>query len=133
MNAVLALSTGPLRAGRAPGHGIRGLLTPASLAVLAFAVTTDLHRRGAVVRTPRIAQAATVLDRRREYALQQLAGVPVELFDAVRRREVLTPPVFVSGPLRSSRSRCSCRCSAGRPRPRRKACSRSRPASGRGS
>ncbi|WP_024286717.1 FtsX-like permease family protein [Cellulomonas sp. KRMCY2] len=44
-----------------------------------------------------IVQAATVLDRRREYALQQLAGVPVELFDAVRRREVLTPLIFVSG------------------------------------
>jgi hypothetical protein len=42
-------------------------------------------------------QAASVLDRRREYALQQLAGVPVELFDAVRRREVLTPLVFVAG------------------------------------
>jgi hypothetical protein len=44
-----------------------------------------------------IMQAASVLDRRREYALQQLAGVPVELFDAVRRREVLTPLVFVAG------------------------------------
>lgn len=44
-----------------------------------------------------IMSAATVLDRRREYALQQLAGVPVELFDAVRRREVLVPLVFVSG------------------------------------
>lgn len=44
-----------------------------------------------------IMQAATVLDRRREYALQRLAGVPAELFDSVRRREVLTPLVFVLG------------------------------------
>ncbi|NTW41697.1 MAG: hypothetical protein HGA44_17765 [Cellulomonadaceae bacterium] len=44
-----------------------------------------------------IMAAATVLDRRREYALQRLAGVPVELFDAVRRREVIVPMVFVSG------------------------------------
>lgn len=43
-----------------------------------------------------IIQAATVLDRRREYALQQLAGVPVELFDSVRRREVAAPLLFVS-------------------------------------
>jgi len=44
-----------------------------------------------------ITQAAAVLDRRREYALQTLAGVPVELLDAVRRREALLPLVFVSG------------------------------------
>ena len=44
-----------------------------------------------------IASAAGVLDRRREYALQQLAGVPAELFDAVRRRETLVPLVFVVG------------------------------------
>jgi hypothetical protein len=44
-----------------------------------------------------IMQAASVLDRRREYALQQLAGVPAELFDSVRRREVLTPLAFVIG------------------------------------
>lgn len=44
-----------------------------------------------------IMQAASVLDRRREYALQQLAGVPAELFDSVRRREVLTPLAFVVG------------------------------------
>ncbi|WP_129339838.1 FtsX-like permease family protein [Cellulomonas endophytica] len=43
-----------------------------------------------------IAQAAGVLDRRREHALQLLAGVPVELFDAVRRREVLVPLLAVS-------------------------------------
>lgn len=43
-----------------------------------------------------IMQASSVLDRRREYALQQLAGVPTELFDSVRRREVLVPLVFVS-------------------------------------
>jgi hypothetical protein len=43
-----------------------------------------------------IMQAASVLDRRREYALQQLAGVPVELFTAVRRREVLSPLLFVA-------------------------------------
>ena len=42
-----------------------------------------------------IASAASVLDRRREYALQQLAGVPVELFDSVRRREALVPLGFV--------------------------------------
>lgn len=42
-----------------------------------------------------IAQAAGVLDRRREYALQKLAGVPVELFDTVRRREVLAPTAAV--------------------------------------
>lgn len=44
-----------------------------------------------------VLQAASVLDRRREYALQRLAGVPVELFDRVRRREVLLPLVFVAG------------------------------------
>ena len=44
-----------------------------------------------------IAQAATVLDRRREYALQQLAGVPAELFDSVRRLEVFAPLGFVVG------------------------------------
>ena len=43
-----------------------------------------------------IMQAASVLDRRRDYALQALAGVPVALLDAVRRREVLTPLLFVS-------------------------------------
>lgn len=43
-----------------------------------------------------IIQAASVLDRRRDYALQTLAGVPVALLDAVRRREVLTPLLFVS-------------------------------------
>lgn len=43
-----------------------------------------------------IAQAASVLDRRREYALAHLAGVPVDLFDAVRRREVVGPMLVVS-------------------------------------
>ena len=43
-----------------------------------------------------IAQAASVLDRRREIALQNLAGTPVELHDAVRRRAVLVPLVFVA-------------------------------------
>ena len=43
-----------------------------------------------------IAQAASVLDRRREIALQNLAGTPVELHDAVRRRTVLVPLVFVA-------------------------------------
>lgn len=43
-----------------------------------------------------ITQAAAVLDRRREFALQRLAGVPVELFDATRRREVLGPLLLVS-------------------------------------
>jgi hypothetical protein len=42
-----------------------------------------------------ITQAATVLDRRREYALQVLAGTPVELLDSVRRREVLVPMLLV--------------------------------------
>ncbi|MCM0639689.1 FtsX-like permease family protein [Cellulomonas wangsupingiae] len=44
-----------------------------------------------------IAQAGQVLDRRREYALATLAGVPVDLFDAARRREVLVPVLAVSG------------------------------------
>lgn len=43
-----------------------------------------------------IAQAAAVLDRRQGYALQHLAGVPPELFDAARRREVLGPLLLVS-------------------------------------
>lgn len=43
-----------------------------------------------------ITQAASVLDRRREYALQTLAGTPVELLDQVRRREVLVPLIVVS-------------------------------------
>ncbi|MGN8247039.1 FtsX-like permease family protein [Cellulomonas soli] len=43
-----------------------------------------------------ISQAASVLDRRREYALADLAGVPVELLDAVRRREVLVPLLAVA-------------------------------------
>jgi len=43
-----------------------------------------------------IAQAAAVLDRRRELSLARLAGVPVDLFDRVRRREVLVPVLFVS-------------------------------------
>lgn len=42
-----------------------------------------------------IAQASAVLDRRRELALQHLAGVPVELQHEVRRREVLGPLLFV--------------------------------------
>jgi hypothetical protein len=42
-----------------------------------------------------ITQAASVLDRRREYALQVLAGTPVELLDSVRRREVLVPMLLV--------------------------------------
>ena len=36
-----------------------------------------------------------MLDRRREYALQHLAGVPTELFHEVRRREVLGPLLLV--------------------------------------
>ncbi len=44
-----------------------------------------------------IMQAASVLDRRQEYALQHLAGVPQELFDAVRRRVVIAPMVLVAG------------------------------------
>jgi len=43
-----------------------------------------------------ITQAASVLDRRREYALQVLAGTPVELLDQVRRREVLMPMLLVA-------------------------------------
>ena len=43
-----------------------------------------------------IAQAASVLDSRREIALQNLAGTPVELLDAVRRRAVLGPLLFVA-------------------------------------
>ncbi|WP_315096024.1 FtsX-like permease family protein [uncultured Cellulomonas sp.] len=43
-----------------------------------------------------IAQAAAVLDRRREIALQNLAGMPPELLDSVRRRSVLVPLLFVS-------------------------------------
>lgn len=43
-----------------------------------------------------IAQAAAVLDRRREIALQNLAGMPVELLDSVRRRSVLVPLLFVA-------------------------------------
>lgn len=43
-----------------------------------------------------IIQAASVLDRRRDYALQALAGAPASLLDAVRRREVLVPLIFVS-------------------------------------
>lgn len=43
-----------------------------------------------------IAQAANVLDRRREIALQNLAGTPIELHDAVRRRTVLVPLLFVA-------------------------------------
>ncbi|HEY5554327.1 MAG TPA: hypothetical protein VIK43_05300, partial [Cellulomonas sp.] len=43
-----------------------------------------------------ITQAASVLDRRREYALQTLAGTPVEMLDQVRRREVLVPLIVVS-------------------------------------
>lgn len=42
-----------------------------------------------------ITQAAAVMDRRREYALQVLAGTPVELLDRVRRREVLVPMLVV--------------------------------------
>ncbi|MDQ0425734.1 FtsX-like permease family protein [Cellulomonas iranensis] len=43
-----------------------------------------------------IAQAAAVLDRRRELSLARLAGVPDDLFDQVRRREVLAPLLFTS-------------------------------------
>lgn len=43
-----------------------------------------------------IFQAASVLDRRDEYARQRLAGAPVELFDSVRRREVVAPLLLVS-------------------------------------
>jgi hypothetical protein len=42
-----------------------------------------------------ITQAASVLDRRRELALQVLAGTPVALLDSVRRREVLVPMLTV--------------------------------------
>jgi hypothetical protein len=61
-------------------------------AVLTLAITF-----GVAAASAGIMQAAGVLDRRREYALQRLAGVPVELFDAVRRREVLAPLVLVAG------------------------------------
>ena len=37
-----------------------------------------------------------MLDRRREIALQNLAGMPVELLDSVRRRSVLVPLLFVA-------------------------------------
>jgi hypothetical protein len=43
-----------------------------------------------------ITQASTVLERRREYALQVLAGTPVDLLDRVRRREVLVPLLLVA-------------------------------------
>jgi hypothetical protein len=68
---------------------MRDMLTGGML-TLAIAFTVASASAG-------IMQAATVLDRRREYALQRLAGVPAELFDSVRRREVLTPLVFVLG------------------------------------
>ncbi|WP_028045385.1 FtsX-like permease family protein [Cellulomonas sp. URHE0023] len=42
-----------------------------------------------------IAQASSVLDHRREIALQNLAGTPVELLDSVRRRSVLVPLLLV--------------------------------------
>lgn len=42
-----------------------------------------------------ITQAASVLDRRRELALQVLAGTPVAMLDSVRRREVLVPMLTV--------------------------------------
>jgi hypothetical protein len=61
-------------------------------ALLTLAITF-----GVAAASAGIMQAAGVLDRRREYALQRLAGVPVELFDAVRRREVLAPLVLVAG------------------------------------
>ncbi|WNB85861.1 FtsX-like permease family protein [Cellulomonas sp. ATA003] len=65
-------------------------LTTGALLTLAIAFTVAAASAG-------IMQAASVLDRRREFALQRLAGVPVELFDAVRRREVLAPMVLVAG------------------------------------
>ncbi|RMI08883.1 FtsX-like permease family protein [Cellulomonas triticagri] len=43
-----------------------------------------------------IVQAASVLDRRRELALQVLAGTPVAMLDEVRRREVLVPMLTVA-------------------------------------
>jgi len=61
-------------------------------AVLTLAITFTVAAASAG-----IMQAASVLDRRRKYALQRLAGVPVELFDAVRRREVLAPMLLVAG------------------------------------
>ena len=61
-----------------------GLLTLAIAFVLAATATG-------------INQAASVLDRRREHALHRLAGVPVEMFDGVRRREVLVPLLAVVG------------------------------------
>ncbi|MCV2393156.1 hypothetical protein OEB99_02440 [Actinotalea sp. M2MS4P-6] len=43
-----------------------------------------------------VAQAAAVLDRRRELTLQRLAGVPERLAHAVRRREVAVPTLVVT-------------------------------------
>lgn len=43
-----------------------------------------------------ITQAASVIDRRREYALAALAGTPVELLDDVRRRVTIVPMLFCS-------------------------------------
>ncbi len=66
------------------GDLMRGALLTLAIAFLVAAASAG------------IAQAAAVLDRRREHALQVLAGTPVELLDEVRRREVLVPMLLVA-------------------------------------
>jgi hypothetical protein len=93
------LAVAPVLAGSASGEVVQG--DPGSGAVLAG----DLMRGALLTLTitflvaaasAGITQAATVLERRREYALQVLAGTPVELLDRVRRREVLVPMLLVA-------------------------------------
>ncbi|MBO3102140.1 FtsX-like permease family protein [Cellulomonas fengjieae] len=97
------------------GLGLAGFVAGA-LAVLPALAATDTDPQGAILMadlvtggmvtlvvafllaavSAGIAQAAGVLDRRREIALQNLAGMPVELHDSVRRRSVLVPLLFVA-------------------------------------
>jgi hypothetical protein len=89
LSVVPALAAGD-RTGDPAGAILAEDLTTGALLTLAITFAVAAASAG-------IMQAATVLDRRRDYALQRLAGVPPELFDAVRRREVLAPLVLVAG------------------------------------
>jgi hypothetical protein len=89
LSVVPVLTSGDT-AGDPAGAILAEDLTTGALLTLAIAFAVAAASAG-------ILQAATVLDRRRDYALQRLAGVPAELFDAVRRREVLAPLLLVAG------------------------------------
>jgi hypothetical protein len=83
-----ATPVGASRAERASNQILTGDLMRGALLTLTITFLVAAASAG-------ITQAASVLDRRQELALQVLAGTPVAMLDSVRRREVLVPMLTV--------------------------------------